>query len=152
MGTNNSKLLIKYFNDQFAKRPNQRKKYENIVYDYLYNNFKFMTQTELYDFYLVDYNLYIELDEEHHFKSDQSTSREKVGTSDNEKIIKCINKPASLLRLSWFVVNNGNFVKIIQTCLSTLKNGFVYLSSKELYGNHVMLENINPKIIKYINV
>jgi len=145
MGHTHSKIHmsdVKLFNQTFAKKPNAKKKYENIVYEYLFQNYRFMTQVDYFDFYLVDYHLYIELDEEHHFHSSNSVTRATHSTGDNDKNKACLLKPASLLRISWFSVTNRTFEKYIQKCLEKYTIGKLYLASKDIYQGLDMLNNI----------
>lgn len=147
MGSSNSKIIT--YNTTFAKQPNLRKKYENIVYKYLFPKYRFVTQYHLYDFYLVDYNLYIELDEEHHFMSNNSTTKKTNAIKDNIKIIFCLNHNAPILRISWFDVNNGQFKKKIKRCIKK-KQPKLYLSSKDIYTNHEMLKDIEQQHIQFL--
>lgn len=150
MGNGQSASDVRLFNDKFAKRPNAKKQYENVIYDFLYTRYRMWTQYELFDFYLIDYNLFIEVDEEHHFKSDRSDTRKNTAQRDNNKMRLCLNKPASLLRLTWFTIINQTYPKLIQKCISKDRNGYIYLSSTEIYSRHPMLENINTKQICFL--
>lgn len=161
MGAHNSKHKIKYdatqnslaiktFNENFAKPPNSKKSYETSVYNYFMSTYRIVTQKELYDFYLPDYNLYVEIDEQHHFASDKSKQRQKHAAQDNKKIIACLNKPATLLRLSWFSVQSGNYKEIIEYAISDKCKNMLVLSSGEIYRGHMMLDGISEdKIIFY---
>lgn len=139
----------KTYNSKYAKKPLAKKKYENIVYDYLYNNHRMITQEELYDFALVDYNIYIEIDEEQHLSSGNSVKKAEQTRRDHEKICKCLSKPATLVRISWFSIKNGEYIDIIEYCVknkNTIENKLV-LSSKEIYNKLDMLNGINHKSI-----
>ena len=109
-----------------------------------------MTQKELYDFYLPDHNAYIEVDEEHHFHSGDSNAKTFFSKSDNNKIIKCLSKPATLIRLSWFNIVDNSFKKIIKFGLK--KKNKLILSSRQIYGNSEMLINVPDDKIVYFSV
>lgn len=146
-----SQKCIITFNSKYAKKPNEKKRYETILYNHLYDKHRMVTQEELYDFALVDYNIYIEVDEEQHLSSGKSKKKENQTRRDKEKIVKCLNKPATLLRISWFSIENGQYVDIINYCLShmtKIENKLV-LSSKEIYGKLDMLTDINKSSIFY---
>lgn len=151
MGAQNDKNIITY-NTEFAIRPNTKKHYENIMYDYLFPRYRFITQYHLFDFYLVDYNLYIELDEEHHFNSDNSKKRVINAIKDANKIKSALESHRSLLRISWFAINNCTYKKIIKKCvLQCHKINKLFLSSYEIYANHDMLNDIDKNNIIFIN-
>lgn len=150
MGNKQPKCDVSYFNKEFTNPPNPKKKYEKIVFDYLCSRYRLMTQVQLYDFYLVDHNLYIETDEEHHFQSSNTSSRSNITKNDGAKIKKCLDKPASLLRISWFTINNGTFPEYINKCLKNYKIGKLYLVSHEIYHGHDMLKDIGEENIIYL--
>lgn len=140
---------IETFNTNFAKPPNDVKSYEKIVYDYLFSTYRMFTQSELYDFYLPDYDIYIEVDEEHHFGSCKSQKQIKNARGDNAKILKCLAKPSTLIRLSWFCVSNGTFKDVIKYCINKNLQGKLLLSSREIYENLDMLHGVNKRNIVY---
>lgn len=143
-------LEIENFNKQFAKPPNKRKKYENAIYWYLYHKYRFMTQVNFYDFYLIDYNLYIEIDEEHHFKS--CNDSKNIAENDYEKMLNCIKKPASLLRISWFSVINNTFDRLIKKSIKWCKSGKckIFVPNEETYANHKMFQSLDMNQIIWI--
>lgn len=139
------------YNAKYAKRPNIKKRYENIVYDHLYDKYKFVTQKELYDFILVEHNLYIEVDEEQHLSSGKSAKKEQQTKRDYLKIQRCLHKPATLLRISWFSIANNQYMDIIKYCVENehkIRNKLV-LSSREIYEHLDMLRGMNPDDIIY---
>ena len=154
MGNKTPKMRhVQYFNTLITNRPNEKKQYEVIVYDYLLTRYRFMTQIELYDFYLVDYHLFVEVDEEHHFQSDRSVARAKVTESDQKKNVACITKPVSLLRIPWFTVKSGVFDYYVTKCLQVLSKypiGTLFLASKDIYTNHDMIDGIDPLKIVHL--
>jgi len=151
MGNCSSNDNIREYNDENAKKPNDKKKFENIVYEYLIDRYKIETQKELYDFHLIDYNIYIEVDEEHHFKSGEYESAMDQSRRDNEKNIKCLEKPSTLLRISWFAINNGKYKKMIDKCLTKKWQDKIICSSKEVYENLNMLNGIDKDSIIYFS-
>lgn len=139
-------------NVKHAKRPNGKKQYENIVYDYLFNKYKILPQKELYDFILVDYDIYIEVDEEQHMGSGKSKKKEEQTRRDNDKIKKCLSKPnATLVRIAWFSIRNGEYIDIIEQCVKNKKKyeNKLVLSSREIYENLDMLKGIDNNVIIY---
>ena len=153
MGNNSVKESekCKTYNSKYAKKQIAKKKYEAIIYDYLFDKYRMITQEELFDFVLVDYNIYLEIDEEQHFKSGNSKKKEEQSRRDNEKIFKCLSKPATLVRISWFSINNGQYIDMINYCVqnkSKIENKLV-LSSKEVYENLDMLKGVNKSLIVY---
>lgn len=150
MGNKQPKCDVSYFNKGFAKPPNAKKKYETIIFNYLAPKYRLMTQVKLYDFYLVDYHLYIETDEEHHFHSSNSTSRNTASKNDGAKIKNCLEEPASLLRISWFSINNNTYQDYITRCLKNYRIGKLYLASRDIYHGHEMIRDIDEKNIVYL--
>lgn len=150
MGSSHSNtMMIETFNRHHAKIPNKIKQYESIVFKYLFSNYRMFPQWKQYDFYLPDFNIFIEIDEEHHFNSGNSQKRIKNAKQDNYKILKCLLQSATLIRLSWFSVANKTYKKIIKYCIEKKLVGKVLLSSKEIYENLDMLNNINKENIIY---
>jgi hypothetical protein len=142
-------------------------KWELIIFNYLKDKYRFYYDRKLfksayrYDFYLLDYDLYLEIDEEKHFTSCASVSKNIIAINDQKKNILYAENKATLLRISYNKIKNikedsgkilphGTFIDMIKFCIhnSTICNKII-LSSLEEYGKQQMIDGINPTQIHF---
>ena len=102
----------------------------NIKYVQSYNIGQYMNYRALYfDFYISDYNLFIEVDGEQHYRpvdfkgSDYIAHRDFCGQQfrDKTKDLYCAAKHYNLLRISYKDIKNGNYKEILSTKINELR-------------------------------
>ncbi|AYV79202.1 MAG: hypothetical protein Faunusvirus5_11 [Faunusvirus sp.] len=140
--TNNKTNAIKEFNSKNLRPTN--KHHELLVFDYLYDKYKFTTQKRhfdttgmhYYDFFLVDYSIYIEIDESQHFKNGKAGIHQ--GEVDNIKNWFCFNGKKPLIRISYLDLNMD--VRIIGKMIEHVRKHkcAILVSSKNMYHKSPM--------------
>jgi hypothetical protein len=152
---------VLHWNTVNNDEPPASHKWELIIFNYLKDKYRFYYDRKLfksvyrYDFYLLDYDLYLEIDEETHFTSCASVSKNIISVNDQKKNILYAENKATLLRISYNKIKNikgelGTFIDMIQFCThnSTVCNKII-LSSKEEYGKQQMIDGINSDRIHF---
>lgn len=134
----------------------EKYKYENKIIEYISDKYIFYSQKEVYiknqkhlfDFYLDDYKLFIEVDEAGHF----CYIKPQKKNSDIEKNLYCSSNNLTFLRISHHEIDAGKYQNIIDHVIKNFDKyeGKIIVTNKNAYKGNNTLDNIPESKIIYL--